>query len=79
MLFQYQALIVFLWVLLSIAIGIIGSKREIGFYGGFILAVLLSPLIGLFATLASDISNKQQKQTPIEANKYSSDDHWPPH
>ena len=41
------------WIVLSVVIGIIGGNRKIGFGGALILSLLLSPLIGLIVTLAS--------------------------
>lgn len=47
------AIIVFLWVLLSYAVGYYGSKRRIGFWMSFFLSIILSPLWGFFITSLS--------------------------
>jgi hypothetical protein len=45
--------IFFGWLILSIFIGIAGKDRRIGGAGAFFCALLLSPLVGLFAVLLS--------------------------
>ncbi|MFR9603740.1 MAG: hypothetical protein SNG02_07720 [Rikenellaceae bacterium] len=39
---------------LSVLVGIIGSRRNIGFGWAFIFSLLLTPLVGLLITLLSD-------------------------
>lgn len=54
---------------LSVLVGKLGEKRKIGFWGSFIISIVLSPVIGLIATLFSkkkdvefvDINRKQEK------------------
>ena len=41
------------WFLLSLLIGAIGNNRNIGFWGSFLLSLILSPIIGLIFTLIS--------------------------
>ena len=41
------------WILASILVGFIGSGRKIGYWGTFLLSLLLSPIIGLIFALAS--------------------------
>lgn len=41
-------------VLLDVLIGLIGSRRNIGFGWAFILSALFTPLIGLIAVLLSE-------------------------
>lgn len=41
------------WLLFSLLAGFIGSGRKVGFIGAFFLALILSPLIGIIAALAS--------------------------
>jgi len=41
------------WLGLSLLVGVAGSSRKIGFMGGFILAVILSPIIGIVIVLMS--------------------------
>lgn len=45
--------IIFGWLLLSIIAGAIGSSRNIGFWGTFLLSLILSPLVGIIVALAS--------------------------
>lgn len=40
--------------LLSVLVGIVGSRRNIGFGWAFLLSVIFTPLIGLLFTLLSD-------------------------
>lgn len=62
---------ILLWIGLSFAVAAIGNDRRIGFAGTLVLALLLSPLIGLIAAL---LSNSNQTQPtfakPIEINKF---------
>ena len=41
------------WFLLSLLVGSIGNNRNIGFWGAFLLSLILSPIIGLIFTLIS--------------------------
>ncbi len=45
--------IFFTWILFSFVVGAIGSSRTTGFLGGFLLSILLSPLIGIIIVLSS--------------------------
>lgn len=40
--------------LLAVLVGIIGSRRRIGFGWAFLISLLLTPLVGLIVTLLSD-------------------------
>jgi Short C-terminal domain len=52
-----------LWIIFSVVIGYVGSKRKIGFFSAFLVSLLLSPIIGLLVTLVSkDIENEKQKE-----------------
>jgi len=44
---------IFGWFILSVIVGVIGSGRNIGFFGAFFLSLILSPLIGIIITLIS--------------------------
>jgi hypothetical protein len=48
-----EFLVVFFWFGLTLIVGAIGSKRNIGFSFSFLWSVLLSPIIGLVITLLS--------------------------
>lgn len=41
------------WFLLSLLVGSIGNNRNIGFWGAFLLSLILSPIMGLIFTLIS--------------------------
>ncbi len=45
--------IFFGWILFSFIVGLIGSDRKIGFWGSFLLSLILSPLIGIIFALSS--------------------------
>ena len=40
--------------LLSVLVGLVGSRRRLGFGWTFILSVIFTPLVGLICTLISD-------------------------
>ena len=46
-------MIVLVWIVFSIVAGVVGQDRSIGFWGSFMLSLLLSPLIGLIVAFAS--------------------------
>lgn len=50
--------IFFIWIVGCVIAGFIGSERSIGFWGAFFLSLVLSPLIGIIASLVSK-SNEQ--------------------
>lgn len=56
--------IIFAWLLFSLLVGFMGSGRNIGFGGAFVLSLLLSPLIGFIFTAISkskdDIAKEKQ-------------------
>lgn len=41
------------WLLLSFVIGYLGRNRVLGFWGSFLVSLLLSPLIGALAVAAT--------------------------
>ena len=41
-------------ILLDVLVGLLGSRRNIGFGWAFILSVIFTPLIGIIAVLLSD-------------------------
>jgi len=49
------------WFALSLIIALWGSTREIGFIGGMIISVLLSPIAGLIFLLLSPRKMKKVK------------------
>lgn len=49
-----EILIILTWLIASVVIGQIASKRKLGFGSGFLLSLVLSPVLGILITLASD-------------------------
>lgn len=45
---------VLLWLFAAWVIGLLGSKKRFGFAGNFLIALLLTPLVGAIVLLASD-------------------------
>jgi len=45
------------WIVLALLVGLVGKGRKIGFGWALFWALLLSPLIGVFIALYSDIDN----------------------
>ena len=69
--------LIFSWILFSIFVGIIGITRKIGFFGSFIISLLLSPPIGFVFTMVSkdkqtDIMEKQLLKQSGNYQRYSS-------
>jgi hypothetical protein len=65
-----EVMLLFFWIVGAFVIGFMGNARRIGFFGAFILAILLSPLIGLIFVLVSQTNKeyygniiRQKKQT----------------
>lgn len=52
--------VVLLTILLSYIVGKIGKNRKFGFWGYFLLSILLTPLVGILLVLASDPRTKPQ-------------------
>ncbi|MFD2599864.1 hypothetical protein ACFSQ3_12975 [Sphingobacterium corticis] len=67
----------FLWIILSVVIGAIGSDRKIGFFGAFTVSLLLSPLIGGIIALASKrrSTEKFERELLDSANRKDSGDY----
>ena len=45
---------ILIWFVLCLLLGWAGSKRNIGFFGGFVLSLLLSPIIGCLFVFTSE-------------------------
>ncbi len=67
-----------LLVLLVITIGLLGRTRRIGFWGAFILAIILTPIGGFLAALISGprpigaaVRRKEPTPAPIPPKKNS--------
>ena len=48
--------------LLSVLVGLLGSKRNIGFGWAFILSLIFTPLVGLIITLLSSEKNGYEEK-----------------
>jgi Ca2+/Na+ antiporter len=48
-----KIMLYFSWVLLSIFVGAIGISRTIGFFGAFMISLLLTPVVGFIFTMIS--------------------------
>lgn len=53
------------WLGLSFLVGLIGSARQIKFWGAFFLSLFLSPLVGLIVTLLSRTDADIQRQQEL--------------
>lgn len=49
----YIVLGILTWCLISVLIGLVGSRRKIGFAWTFVLSLILTPVVGLIAALTS--------------------------
>lgn len=69
------------WLIFSVIVGIIAREKRIGFFGGFFLSLLLSPLIGLIIALVSKSKEQAVTITPPTTNsgtRYQSSKQLPP-
>lgn len=54
-------MVFFIWFLLAVAVGFLAGNRGRSAFGWFVLAMLLSPLIGfIFVLIAADLSKEGQ-------------------
>lgn len=53
------------WIVLSFAVGILATSKSIGFIGGFVISLCLSPLIGFVIYIIS-ADKKPAEPTEIE-------------
>jgi uncharacterized membrane protein (DUF106 family) len=64
----------FLWIIFSLIVGAVGSNRRIGFWGAFLLSLILSPIIGLIITLISkDKEDDEYKKRMYETQNRQED------
>lgn len=52
-------LVIAVWILLSMFVGDVGKRRNIGYKNAFWLSILLTPFIALIITLTSPLLGKQ--------------------
>lgn len=74
-----EPVIIIAWITFSVLVGTLGSDRKIGFWGSFLLSIILSPVIALFITLFSksltqqriddEMLQNQKEQTRLLAEK----------
>ena len=58
------------WIIFSFVVGFIGSRRRIGFWGAFLLSLLLSPLIGIIIALVSkNKDDEKYKETVLRVQR----------
>ncbi len=53
------------WIGLSFLAGYVGSDRKIGFWGGFLISILLSPLIGFIVVALSKVRYEEEYEEEI--------------
>lgn len=56
---------VFLWILLALLVGAVGSDKSLGFMGSFLLSLLLSPVVGLIIVLLLNKNEDPNVKQPI--------------
>jgi len=55
--------IVIIWIIFCFVVGSIAKNKTLGFWGGFFLSLILSPLIGLiFALISKPKDSKRDNQ-----------------
>lgn len=65
-----KVLICISWITISVIIGLLGRNRKIGFWGGFLSSIILSPIVGFFVTFFSKTFKEQKlEQEMLEYKK----------
>lgn len=74
-----EPVIIIAWITFSVLVGTLGSDRKIGFWGSFLLSIILSPIIALIITMFSktlkqqriddEMLENQKEQTRLLAEK----------
>ena len=54
------------WIILSFIVGSMATDKSIGFWGGFFLSLLLSPLIGLIIVIIAPGKPDPSAQIPAQ-------------
>lgn len=58
------------WIIFSFIVGFVGTGKNIGFWGAFLLSLFLSPIIGLIIALTSkDVKEEEHKKETLQAQK----------
>ena len=49
------------WFMIAVLLGLISKTTKLGFWGGFLISIFLTPLIGLLVVLTSKPKAKKRK------------------
>lgn len=58
---------IYFWVGIAVLVGILGRKTFFGFWGNFVLSMLLSPLVPLVIIVVISIDRKFQRRVSSAA------------
>jgi len=65
-------MIIALWIIFSIIIGALGSKRKCGFFYALMASLLFSPIVGaIYVSLSEKKSDLEFKKEILDSNKIS--------
>lgn len=53
------------WIIFSFIVGLIGVEKKIGFWGGFFVSLIFSPIIGLIITIISKSPEEEKYKQDI--------------
>ena len=56
-------------IILDLLVGLIGSRREIGFWQAFVFSLVLSPLFGLLITLSTEKTEDEVSEEKVSADE----------
>lgn len=48
------------WLITAILLGLISKKTKLGFWGGFVISLFLTPIIGLLVLLTAKPAEKKK-------------------
>jgi hypothetical protein len=63
-LLAYDPMLILVWTLLSMLIGMMGSRRKFRFYGHFLVSMMLSPFVGVIVLCATSPRPRVPKNPP---------------
>jgi len=63
------------WIIISILVGYLSSEKTIGFWGGFLWSIFLSPFVGLFICVFSKhkVENESKNEYVYISDKKNDD------
>lgn len=61
--------IVFFWILFSLLVGMLGNSRTIGFWGAFLISLILSPFIGFIIAIISKDKEEEKRKEEMRINQ----------